>query len=235
LPELENENTEGLLETLVGEGKKYKTMGDLAKAYAHADVFIEQLKLEKQQVEELLIQEKAKVSVFEKLTNPTQTETQSETKTTTAVEETKTEQKPVEDFDAKIRAAMDERDHARIVQANRAEVDSKLAEVYGDPEKAAEAIKAKAVELNLSVDWLLDVAGRSPEAFYRTVGLTTTTQLKSMEAPKSTVNVQGTTTAVKPNTYAWYQQLRRESPEVYRSAATQLRMHEDAKKPGFFD
>ena len=40
------------LEQLVGEGKKYKSVEDLAKAYMNADQFIETLKTEKRQLEQ---------------------------------------------------------------------------------------------------------------------------------------------------------------------------------------
>lgn len=51
---------EDFLSKLVGDGGKYKDVQELAKAYVHADEFIEKLKEEKREVEERLLHSEAR-------------------------------------------------------------------------------------------------------------------------------------------------------------------------------
>mgnify|MGYP000205087855 CR=1 FL=1 len=46
------QTTSDIVSALVGEGKKYKTLDDLAKGYINADGFIEQLKAENRELKE---------------------------------------------------------------------------------------------------------------------------------------------------------------------------------------
>jgi hypothetical protein len=236
LDQIDENQVSPLLATLVGEDKKYKSVDDLAKAYAHADVFIEQLKsekatteTEKREAEERAAKLEAQLEILNKLaTNPKADEANG-TKTP-AVEEPKSD-----DIDTKIRATVELLSEEQKQKTNSAQVDQVLIEKFGEPEKATEYLKAKAAELGVGIKFLTDLAKTSPTAFYATVGLNTS-QAKSDPAPRSTVNttiLQGS--AVKPNTYAWYQQLRKENKALYNTARIQTQMHADASKPGFYD
>ena len=63
-------NTQAIPESvslLVGEGRKYKTLDDLAKAYLNADGFIEQLKAENQELRTKTVEAKTIDEVLERL------------------------------------------------------------------------------------------------------------------------------------------------------------------------
>lgn len=231
-PNIENQDGNPILEALVGEGKKYKTVEDLAKAYAHADVHITKITSEKAEIEERAKTMEAQLEILNKLaTNPTPT-TQG---TTTPAVETNAKEDPKEgDIEAKIRSTVEQLGEEQKRAANTQKVDAALIERFGESEKATEFLKTKAAELGLGVKFLTDLAASSPMAFFATVGLEAT-QPKSDSAPKSTVNAAALgATAVKPNTYAWYQQLRRDNKALYNSAKIQMQMHQDASKPGFY-
>jgi hypothetical protein len=237
-PNLENQIDESnvLLETLVGEGKKYKTVADLAKAYAHADVHISKVTTEKAELENKVKTMEAQLEILNKLaTNQTNTAQSNETP---AVETTVAKNPSDEgDIEAKIRSTVEQLGEEQKRAVNTNKVDAVLLERFGEAEKATEFLKTKASELGLGVKFLTDLAASSPTAFFATVGLDTNSQPKSDAAPKSTVNTASVSQManVRPNTYAWYQQLRKDDKTLYYSAKIQLQMHQDASKPGFFE
>ena len=178
----------------------------------------------------------AQLEILNKLaTNQTNTPS-AQSNNTPAVETPGEKKSENDDIEAKIRSTVEQLSEEQKRTANTQKVDAVLLEKFGEAEKATDFLKNKAMELGLGVKFLTDLAASSPTAFFATVGIDTTTQPKSDPAPKNTVNtaaLQGT--AVKPNTYAWYQQLRRDNKALYNSAKIQLQMHQDASKPGFFD
>lgn len=230
-PNNENPEDTSVLDALVGDGKKYKTVADLAKAYAHADVFIGQLKAENTTIKEKADTLEAKLEILDKLaTNP---QAKAQGNETPAVETPS--QVSQDDMEAKIRSTVEQLSEERKRTENTQKVDTVLLEKFGETDKATEFLKNKAIELGLGVKFLTDLAASSPQAFYATVGLDVTPTAKSDPAPKSTVNTATlSNSTAKPNTYAWYEELRRTDKARFNSAKTQLQMHQDAGKPGFF-
>jgi hypothetical protein len=229
----ENQEDTSVLDVLVGEGKKYKSVADLAKGYAHADVFIEQVKLENSTYKQKVEQMEAQLEILSKLaTNPKAEDTGSQTPAG-GTEATPPPQ--VDDIEAKIRSTVEQLSEETKRKQNTAKVDEALLEKFGESEKATQFLKEKAEQLGLGVKFLTDLAATSPNAFYATVGLDVSSQPKGDPAPRSTVNTATMQSAqAKPGTYAYYQALRRDNKSLYNSAKIQMQMHEDAKKPGFF-
>lgn len=171
---------------LVGEGKKYKTVDDLAKSRLEADMFIETLKGEKAaesaEVARLKAELAARISVEDQIkaltpkpvtiAAPAQTE--------------RVEDKP--DLSKAVRDEVERLTRSQQLASNVEVVANKLVEVYGSEEKAKEVINQKAKELNVSIKFLMDSAAASPAAFYATVGLTA--QRGSVSAPKGDINTE---------------------------------------------
>lgn len=157
------------LTDLVGEGKKFKTVEDLAKSKVEADTFIETLKAER-------LAEKEEVARL-----------RAELLTAKSVEEqikalSATKEKPIPNAQTElpvtapnlseaIRAELESQNRNRTLSQNVQTVTDKLIEVYGSEQKANEVVKAKATELGVSTKFLLDTAAASPNAFYNTIGL----------------------------------------------------------------
>lgn len=211
------------LDMLVGEGRKYATPEDLAKSRIEADKYIQQLEAENAQFREGI---QARIEQLRQppadVTPPSVSEPE--------------QRAPEVDLDARIREAIEQTNRKERLSRNVNEVSAKLVEVYGTPEKANEVVKARAQELGVSLDFLMQSAAASPKAFYAQIGLDTT----SRPAPAvgtgavnpsalSAANPQG---GVKPGTYKYYEQLRQTNPKLYNKPATQLQMHKDAMEQG---
>lgn len=218
-------NVEVTVEDLVGEGRKYATVEDLAKAYANADRFINQLKTEKTELN-------VKVQTYEDLIknrpNPNQTPEQRQSDPP----EAPSPELDAEKFKDIARKTFEEISQTERVKRNQERAADRMVEVYGSTEKANQAVRQKAAELGVSVEWLLDTAGRSPHAFEATMGLNT------REAPKSTYAPTDEFVPRKPmgrseqKTMAYYDNIRKTDPNRYWSRQIQDEIMKEAMTQG---
>lgn len=119
---LSSEQKAEYLKKYVGEGKKYKSVEDLAKSYAHAEQFIRTLKKEKEEMEQEMehLREAAKL-----------------------VKEFEEEQKLNQDvdIDSKIQEALQKEKQKEIAMKNRLTLKQMLLDHFKDESKAVEAIE----------------------------------------------------------------------------------------------
>ena len=219
------------LADLVGEGKKFKTADDLAKAKLESDRFIESLKRENQEMREDLA---ARLTVEQALAKQREAGNVEPPKPT---ENTPNPQRQV-DLGDQIEQALAKRDQAKTVQSNIEIVTTKMTEVFGSIDKAAETISARSKELGMSVESLQQMASTNPKAFYKLIGVedkppaasptTSWQRTKNPAAMKSAV----TESVTKPGTYAYYQEIRRTDPATYYTPRVQLAMDKDAREKG---
>ena len=222
------ETPASLYETLVGEGKKFKSPEDLAKAKLESDRFIEQLKEEPKQLREdleRLAQENQLLKEIAKQVKDNGSTAQPEQNTTASVS-------PQIDLEARIRETLKKTAEEAKREENINRVSDTMLQTYGTQEKAAEVLRQKAVELGVGVEFLQDVAARSPKAFFQTVGVNEAPRSQQTSAG-STVNTAAMGSAgIKANTYQWYQQLRKDNPTLYHSPKIQTQMMNDALAKG---
>jgi len=218
------------LEDLVGEGKKYRDVTELAKAKVHADAFIEQLKAEKAQVLEDLKTRTAVEDAIKKLQAPNAnggTGTQTEH---TSVQTQSSEQKAnftLEDVDK----LLEQKDRQKKVQANLNTVSDAILRYAGTPEKAKEFLTTRAGELGVTVDKLSDVGKESPTALLKLLGLDKAGSSTIAPIEKTTnivrVSKDKTFDMNAPMTKADYDELRRENPSLYFSPKVQNKLMKD--------
>lgn len=220
------------LNDLVGDGKKFKTVEDLAKAKLESDNFIESLKRENKEMREDL---SARLTVEQALAKAREAGTVETPKPT---ENTPTQQRQEPDLNTQIEQALNKRDQARTVQSNIEIVTNKMTEVYGSVDKAAENISTKSKELGMSVEALQQMAATNPKAFFKLVGIddkpqptTPTSSWQRAKNPAAMKAVSGEST-VQAGSYKWYQELRRSDPATYYSPRVQLQMDKDAREKG---
>jgi hypothetical protein len=217
------ETPASLYETLVGEGKKFKSPEDLAKAKLESDRFIEQLKEEPKQLREdldRLAEENRLLKEIAKQTDNGST-AKPEQNTTASVS-------PEIDLEARIRETLKKTSEEDKRQSNINQVSNTMLEAYGTQEKAAEVLRQKAVELGVGVEFLQDVAAKSPKAFFQTIGVNEVARSQQTNAGSTVNSAALGQTGVKANTYQWYQQLRKDNPKVYNSPKIQNQMMKDA-------
>jgi hypothetical protein len=228
-------NQGSALEQLVGEGKKYKSVEDLAKAYANADTHIEALKTDLQSTREF-IAEKLDELANKREANPPVPPVETGGNQPAPVAPPKDDG---EDLDTRIAKALELRDTQARLQKNADIVQDVLVERLGGVDKAAEAVINKARELGLQPGDMKELAAKSPKAFLTTMGIDPDVKptSSSTPAPSSDVNAQRLRdTSVKPNSYEFYEQLRKSNPGLYWSVKTQQSLMNDAmNNPDFFN
>jgi hypothetical protein len=211
------------LDQLVGEGKKYATPEDLAKAYINADGFIGTLKTELQDSRTELEKRETAEDILKRVTAeraPPVTPTVVPVTTNAPVQSD-------EDLDSRVTAILSKAEQNKQLLENTKTVITKLVDVYGSEAKANEVIVQKSKELGMSVKELQETAARSPRAFYTLVGLES--QPKAAPAVHPSLNSAATTpNGAKPGTWKYYSQLKKENPTLYQSPKIQAQMHEDA-------
>lgn len=212
------------LETLVGETQKYKTPDDLAKAYAHADAAIAAMKAEKIRLE-------AENRVLKELDQTRNKKPNDDSGNDDPPVNTPPEPK-IEDKDLstlvaeELKKSKEQDKFADNVNA----VSDKLASFYGNAREAQKAVNTKAQELNVSVEWLMDVAGRSPVAFYNTLGI----DQRSFNTPASAgdVNTAALNRDGNRKNFNYYEEIRKTDPKLYFSAPLRKEMFEQARQQG---
>lgn len=122
------------------------------------------------------------------------------------------------DLAQKIRDEIQAADREKVGRNNAEQVANRLVEAYGTEEKANEVVRAKAAELGVSVQWLLDIAVQSPKAFFNTTGLETQSRPPA-QAPRTEVNplaLKATDNSEKGyGTKEYFDNIRRENPAKY--------------------
>jgi hypothetical protein len=171
---MSTENQTNVLDTLVGEGKKFASVEALAAGKLEADRFVERILQEKQELAEQLKQalkaqdkESALEKIMTELTNKNQNTTDpSQTQTTPPQKVYNQTTGLTQEEVVRLIEAQEVR---KREDANLNRSLAKFKEVYGD--KSEEALKTTADKLGLTVETLHSLARTSPDAFFNTVGL----------------------------------------------------------------
>lgn len=169
---------------LVGDGKKYATVADLAKGYTNADAFIEKLKADnaalKAQAEKAIATE----DILEEIRKQGLTK-QEEVKPTTPAA-TEPQVTPV-DIDKRVEQVLAKREMLNRQEQNRSTVISAFEQTYG---KEGEAFYLKVAEENqMTVGQLNQLAVTSPEVVLKLAGIKKTASTPAK--PTGTVNTSG--------------------------------------------
>lgn len=207
---------------LVGEGKKFSTPQDLAKGKLEADNYIEQLKREAAELRDELGKRPSKEEMLD-IVKAAQNESGN---TKPGLDE--------EAVKSMINSQVQELSEAEKRKANSTKAISTMVEKFGD--KAAEVTAAKARELNVSVDYLKNMAETSPALFLQTMGVTASQQGRDtsnqrIEGSHNTEQLQQGS-APKVDSWSHYETMRKENPSEYFSPRVQNEIFEKRKRLG---
>lgn len=220
------------LATLVGEGQKYSSPEELAKAYVHASQFIETLKQENQVKDQKMEEATNLIELLSKANDEP-------TKAPTNAPETPAEGNPQAhepaakdvDVESVVEKFLAKKDSERKQQ----EVADKIQKHFNsDPTKIAEFLNTKARELGMSVNDFDSMAARSPAAVLTLLGISGM-QTPAGQAPvtpdKNTAALSNQPDKDVRN-FQYYNNLRRENPNKYFSPAMQRQKEQDLKALG---
>lgn len=204
-----------IVSALVGEGQKYKTVDELAKAYLHADTFIQQLKEENQKYREQVASAKSIDDVLERL----QQSQQPEQTTPAKVEQT--------DISALVEQTLAQREAKKAQEANLLEADRLMKERHG--ERAVELFKAKANTPELQ-QLYMQLAAKSPQDFVALFGEPQQVGNTMQSASVNSTNIpsHGVSREKIEGTKEWFSRMRREEPQKFYSSAMQVRFSKAA-------
>jgi hypothetical protein len=199
------------LNLLVGEGKKFRSVEDLAKGKLEADRFIEQLLREKAEQQETLT----------KLT--TEAQVQQSISQETPLTNTKSKVGESPDIKALVQQTITELFAERETQNNVVEVNKKLQSTFGD--RAADIVAQRASELNVGVEFLRSVAAKSPTAFYKLLDTTGAAQPSGSVAQSTVTTPSGSGDTKTSRTWADYMAMKKANPKLYHSPTIQREIY----------
>jgi hypothetical protein len=207
---------------LVGEGRKYKTIEDLAKAYVHVDEFAEKLKSENAELRGKVAEATTLDSVLERLKAEPQATTEDHGSTSQGL--------TAADVAKIVSNTLTGMETQRTRAANLSASDSAMKKLFGD--KAQEVFNKEATTPELKRA-LTELASVSPEKFVAVfhkptapVGTQVDGSTSVNTAALSEVTQSGR--ALDPNCKEFYDNLRRTKPDQYYSQAVQSQMHKAA-------
>lgn len=178
------------LDQLVGEGKKYKTAQDLAKAYANADEHISKIQGENTEISALVVEkdielEKEKSETRRKVEELLKQAKEKKASDSAAKPTTGTEPlvNGAEDIEEVVKKVITESKAKEASDSNVAKAKSKLIEAYGDEDSYKKAVREYLASGELSAEEFDSMAARSPDALLKLI----TSSIPSKKAePNST-------------------------------------------------
>jgi hypothetical protein len=226
------------LEDLVGEGKKYASVEDLARSRIEADQFIERLKGENQGIREEL-KTRATLEAFmdrmEQQKPVSQVaENQQSTTQNTPPAENAGEQISQEKLESLLEKKLSEREQQSTQTRNLQQVTEQLQKHFGADFQRH--LKQKASELGLGEDFLDGLAKTQPRAFTALLGIDGEPSQKpedQMFNQTAPVTQQNTTaqrlgTPVGLKNKAYFDKIKRDDPDRYWSVSVQNELHREA-------
>lgn len=220
-------NDDVTLDTLVGDGKKYSDANNLAKAYANAESFLEDLKRENAQ---LRAQKDAKELNLDKPDGNLE-----QRQPDRASVDTPKPQLNDKDLRMLVSEELQNLNETQRFERNVQSTAERLIAEFGSGTKAQEAVQNKANELGVSPEWLRDAAARSPNAFYATMGLPNESAIsptsRETPVPKNELRLNPNVSSDK-RSYAYYQGMKKENKTAYYSASVQAEMQKQARELG---
>lgn len=221
--ETDDSNNQSVIEQLVGEGKKFKDAEALARGKMEADTYIETLKKELAAKEAELAKQNHAAELLEELRRSKAKEhtPDDDDGAPQNRDNTKSDKGDV-DFKALVKEVLSEQDTEQRVAKNVALVNETLTKMWGD--KAQDQLKAKAAELGVSMDFLKSTAGTSADAFFRLIG--EKAKVDGLKFESSSVRTESLPSSGE-KTWEYYQKLRKENPQLYRSNKIQQEIIEN--------
>lgn len=231
------------LEELVGDGKKFKTVEDLARGKYEADLHVS---LKNRELDTLtkdyskLREDYNAAPKLQEVLDKLLAGKDTSSNTNTPVNEDNSNESAFDpaQFDSKIEAKFHEIETKRKSQENWNIVKDKLQEKFG--ERFPDMLASQTQKLGLTADRVDDLARTSPSAFFRLMGLEDTqTQDSFQSPPRSTQNA--TTFAPSTNkSRKWsdWKNLQKTQPNLFSDSKAHNQMMADIKAIGekaFYD
>lgn len=220
------DETKNYLEELVGDGKKFKTVDDLAKGKALADQTVEILKTRldetRKELETRMSLETFKTELEALRKQPSPPTEQEDVLPDVQKQELLNDSK----LEALVDSLLERRDQKRRAETNIEKVSRVLQENFGDQAKLV--LNRKAQELDVPLADLQSIAVKSPTMFFQLIGASETPQQGQRPiVPKSQVNLNPPQNFSPSRGRSYYERLKRENPKEYFDQKVTVQMMKD--------
>lgn len=215
---------------LVGEGKKFKSVDDLARGKIESDRFVEKLKTENAALREALDSDANPDEILRRINSLVNAQGGSRSDTTDQT--SNQSQMGSQLTEEKVLELLKQQKAQEKAQQNRDRYEASVAKAFG--EKTAEVVAARLDELGMDQTELQSLAQRNPAAALRILGIK---ESSASGGPSPSVNTEAFFgEAGKGNgevqNFQYFQKLRRELGERYYEPQVQKQVFEARKKLG---
>jgi len=209
---LSQEEKENYLNKYVGDGKKYKSVDELAKSYAHAEAFINTLKKEKEEMESEMEQLRESSKLVEDF------------------KEAQKEEKEDVDIDSKVQEALEKEKKKERELNNRKTLKQILLDNFDDESKAVETINSFTRNDPSRKELFDRLVTTDPQAAAKMLGVDTKQQEQPTQKTNTTLkegSAKGTsvTDGLLPITWSEARKVRQEDTQKYKSHSFQQKLH----------
>ena len=221
------------LDELVGEGKKFKTVEDLARGKAEADTYIEHFKQRHDELREYAAKLKSEYEAgpsLKELIDQLKSSKESNNDNTQSVHEDKSEF-DLNKIESLISNKIQQTKALEREEQNYATVQAKLIEQWGP--NYTQQLKSQVSQLGLTADFVNELARKHPQVLFKTLGLDSQRQGENFQAPfKSTNRADPFNSGAPKRTWTYYEKMRKAEPLKYFDPKTQDQMFKDAEMLG---
>ena len=229
------------LEELVGEGKKFKDVGSLAKGKAEADAYIETLTRKLDALSEEVNKRKTAEEIADQLRSQMADRSSSSQEAYQPPVENENDGQSLSgnnnnklsmaDIEKLVEERLQKDKELSKAQQNVNTVNERLVKEYGA--SAPKVLQDKAVELGVSVEYLKQQAQVSPQVFFNLVGLGGQKQVQAnFVPPQSSMNTASSEPSGTVRNKSFYDKLYRENPHLRSDSKTTIQEHRDAVRLG---
>lgn len=229
----QTQTKESFVDHLVGDGKKFKDIEALAKGKLEADRHIGEITKTLDELRAELAKQDYAKNLLEQMSKGSETGAEQPTPVTTSSSNTENTTQSASDFEALVEKVITAKEKSKTASQNISVVGEEMQRQYGD--KTADVLKAKSLELNMSLDRLKEIAAESPTAFFQLIGVKKMGEKTSTSTgvtTQSTIRSENFNSYSQDRTFEYYQKMRKENRSLYYSPKIQNSMLQDRERLG---
>lgn len=217
------EDNKDYLAELVGDGKKFKTVEELAKGKAESDRYIAQLTTQldeaRTEVQKRIALEDLKTAILERDNNNPPNSQNPPQNVVDKVD--------ADSIDELIQKKLTEREATQSRTANEKLVTDKLNTTWGDNAQAE--LRKAAQSLGMTLKELQEIGQRSPEALFKMIGVGNLPVPNGGVVPRSGERFSSDNPSGERNK-VYYDKLKMSDPKLYWDKRTQIQLNKDAMR-----
>jgi hypothetical protein len=213
------------VDTLVGEGKKFKTIEDLAKGKLEADAYIEQLKAQNAALQKEASERELLETLVARLENGNEPVSNHSNLSNFPSNDQQMSAPDLPDIDFLVERKMSEIESKRTRSQNLQRFKDESRKVLGDSWETT--LKGQMERLGLDEATLVTIAVKSPEAALKALGYTASSE-GFVRPINSSIQTQPGVGNGNTRNFAYYENIRKTDPKRYNTTAMQSEIHKAA-------